>query len=158
VSQDARTRPIAHRTAFEAQIPTEVLRQNPSRSPVHHEGRAREAALPIPRRVVDRPQDSRRQSPDCRSATTALESAPRGEREVLTAAGYGLSVASNVPSPKYAALVAPCRPWAADFRFRPQTDSTAARAGGKLGNFGGFATPSVTQRNIQEPMHAISMR
>src|SRR5262249_49096769 len=33
-------RPIAHRTAFEAQIPTEVLRQDPSRSPVHHEGEA----------------------------------------------------------------------------------------------------------------------
>jgi hypothetical protein len=42
--------------------------------------------------------------------------------------------------------------WAADFRFRPQTDSTAARAGGKLGNFGGFATPSVTQRNAQNQM------
>ncbi len=167
VSRDARTRPIAHRAAFETQIPTEVLRQNPSRSPVHHEGGAGKAALPIPRRAVDRSQDRGRQSPDSRCATTALESAPRGKG--LTAAGCGLPVASNVPvsrtrwmypalSPKYAALVAPCRRWAADFRFRPQTDSTAARAGGKLGNFGGFATPSVTQRNAQNQMQAISTR
>jgi hypothetical protein len=41
----AQTRPIAHRAAFETQIPTEVLRQNPSRSPVHHEGGAGKAAL-----------------------------------------------------------------------------------------------------------------
>jgi len=86
VSQDARTRPIAHRAAFETQIPTEVLRQNPSRSPVHHECGAGKAALPIPRRAVDRSQDRGRQSPDSRSAATSLESAPRGEREVLTAA------------------------------------------------------------------------
>src|SRR5262249_327855 len=33
VSADARARPIAHRTAVEAQIPTEVLRQDRSRSP-----------------------------------------------------------------------------------------------------------------------------
>ena len=125
---------------------------------MHHEGGAGKAALPIPRRAVDRSQDRGRQSPDSRCAAATLEGVPCGEREVLAAAGYGLSVASNVPSPKYAALVAPCRRWAADFRFRPQTDSTAARAGGKLGNFGGFATPSVTQRNIQEPMRAISMR
>ena len=31
MSQDARTWPIAHRTAVEAQIPTEVLRQDQSR-------------------------------------------------------------------------------------------------------------------------------
>jgi hypothetical protein len=96
VSQDARTRPIAHRAAFEAQIPTEVLRQNPSRSPVHHEGGAGKAALPIPRRF-DRSQDHGRQSPDSRGAAATLESAPRGGREVLTAAGCGLPVASKGP-------------------------------------------------------------
>ena len=64
--------------AFEAQIPTEVLRQNPSRSPVHHEGGAGKAALPIPRRAVDRSQDRGRQSPDSRCAAATLESAPRG--------------------------------------------------------------------------------
>jgi hypothetical protein len=37
VSQDARARPLAERAAFEAQIPTEVLRQDQSRSAVHHE-------------------------------------------------------------------------------------------------------------------------
>ena len=42
----------AQRAAVEAQIPTEVLRQDPSRSPVHHEGGAGKAALPIPRRHV----------------------------------------------------------------------------------------------------------
>src|SRR5262245_15833282 len=31
-------RPLAERAAFEAQIPTEVLRQDRSRSAVHHEG------------------------------------------------------------------------------------------------------------------------
>jgi hypothetical protein len=50
-----------------------------------------------------------------------------------------------------ALMRASAAPGAADFLFRPQTDSTAARAGGKLGNFGGFATPSVTQRNAQKP-------
>ncbi len=44
------------------------------------------AALPIPRRVVDRPQDSRRQSADCRGAAMAVESAPRREADVLTLA------------------------------------------------------------------------
>src|SRR5215831_1143142 len=88
VSQDARTRPIAHRAAFEAQIPTEVLRQNPRRSPVHHEGGAGKTALPIPRRAIDRAQDRRRQSQNCRSAAAAVEGAPRGEREVLTAAKF----------------------------------------------------------------------
>jgi hypothetical protein len=91
VSRDARTRPIAHWTAIEAQIPTEVLRQDPSRSPVHHEGGAGKAALPIPRRAIDWSQDHGRQSPDCRGAATALESAPRGEREVPKAAGCGLT-------------------------------------------------------------------
>ena len=65
----------SHRAAFEAQIPTEVLRQDPSRSPVHHEGGAGKAALPFPRRAVDRAQDSRRQSQNCRSAATSLEGA-----------------------------------------------------------------------------------
>src|SRR5262249_42877863 len=54
VSPDARARPVAQGAAFEAQIPTEVLRQNPSRSPVHHEGGAGKAALPIPWRAIDR--------------------------------------------------------------------------------------------------------
>jgi hypothetical protein len=42
-------RPLAERAAFEAQIPTEVLRQDRSRSAVHHEGGAGQAAMPIPR-------------------------------------------------------------------------------------------------------------
>src|SRR5262249_62032583 len=57
VSPDARARPVAQGAAFEAQIPTEVLRQNPSRSPVHHEGGARKATLPLPWRAIDRSQD-----------------------------------------------------------------------------------------------------
>jgi hypothetical protein len=70
VSQDARTRPIAHRAAFEPQIPTELLRQNPPRSTLHREGgagkrRCRFHGVP--------------------SRSTALEGAPRGEG--LTAAG-----------------------------------------------------------------------
>ena len=83
MSRDARTRPIAHWTAIEAQIPTEVLRQDPSRSPVHHEGGAGKAALPIPRRAIDRSQDHGRQSPDCWSAATAVDSVPRCEADVL---------------------------------------------------------------------------
>ena len=83
VSADARARPIAHRAVFEAQIPTEVLRQDQSRSAVHHEGCAGKAALPIPRRAVDRSQDSRRQRQNCRSAATALEGVSRGRREIL---------------------------------------------------------------------------
>src|SRR5260221_6513770 len=51
-----RARPIAQRAAFEAQIPTEVLRQDQSRSSVHHEGCAGKAALPVPRRAVYRPK------------------------------------------------------------------------------------------------------
>src|SRR5262249_5007413 len=78
----------------EAQIPTEVLRQNPSRSAMHHEGGAGKAALPIPRRAVDRAQDSRRQSQNCRSAATSLEDVSGGEREVPKAAGCGLTAAS----------------------------------------------------------------
>jgi hypothetical protein len=35
-------------------IPTEVLRQDQSRSSVHHEGCAGKAALPVPRRDVHR--------------------------------------------------------------------------------------------------------
>ncbi len=41
-------RPVAQRAAFEAQIPTEVLRQDQSRSSVHHEDCAGKAALPVP--------------------------------------------------------------------------------------------------------------
>src|SRR6266478_1643846 len=48
VSQDVRAWPVAQRAAFEAQIPTEVLRQDQSRSSVHHEGCAGKAALPVP--------------------------------------------------------------------------------------------------------------
>jgi hypothetical protein len=73
VSADARARPIAHRAAFEAQIPTEVLRQDENRMPVHHEGDAGKTALPIPRRTIDRPQDRGRQSTDCRGAANASE-------------------------------------------------------------------------------------
>src|SRR6266446_1826319 len=48
VSAAVRARPVAHSAAFEAQIPTEVLRQDQSRSSVHHEGCAGKAALPVP--------------------------------------------------------------------------------------------------------------
>ena len=42
-------RGLSHReAAFEAQISTEVLRQDQSRSSVHHEGCAGKAALPVP--------------------------------------------------------------------------------------------------------------
>jgi hypothetical protein len=47
-------RPVAQRAAFEAQISTKVLRQDSSWSPVHHEGCAGKAALPVPRRDVHR--------------------------------------------------------------------------------------------------------
>jgi hypothetical protein len=57
VSQDARTRRIAHRASLEAQISTEVLRQDPSRSAVHHESGAGEKALPVSRRAIDRAED-----------------------------------------------------------------------------------------------------
>jgi hypothetical protein len=73
VSQDARARPLAERAAFEAQIPTEVLRQDQSRSAVHHEGGAGQAAMPIPRRAVYRAQNEGWSRPDSRSITTALE-------------------------------------------------------------------------------------
>jgi len=36
VSQDVRAWPVARRAAFEAQIPTKVLRQDPSRGTMHH--------------------------------------------------------------------------------------------------------------------------
>src|SRR6266446_3743149 len=65
LAQDVRAWPVAQRAAFEAQIPTEVLRQDQSRSPVHHEGAARKAALSLPWRTIDRSQDRGRQSPDC---------------------------------------------------------------------------------------------
>jgi hypothetical protein len=58
--------------AFEAQIPTEVLRQDQSRSPVHHEGAARKAALSLPWRNVHRAQDEAWSRPDRRSTATAL--------------------------------------------------------------------------------------
>jgi len=92
VSQDVRAWTVAQRAAFEAQIPTEVLRQNPSRRPVHHAGDTGKAALPVPRRAVDRPQDNRRQSQNCRSAATAVEGVPRtpsrrSERSDLIHAG-----------------------------------------------------------------------
>jgi hypothetical protein len=143
---------------------------------VHHEGGAGEAALPIPRRAVDRSQDRGRQGQNCRSAATSLESAPRGEREVLTAASQrwfppasgldALAPESGLPAMgnqyHYLTLCALMRasaaPGAADFLFRPQTDFDRRPSRGKLGNFGGFATPSVTQRNDQNQMQAISMR
>ena len=82
VSTDARVRPIAQRATFEAQILTEVLRQDESRMPVHHEGDAGKTA-PIPRRAVDRSQDNRRQSQNCRSTATAVESVPSRQADVL---------------------------------------------------------------------------
>ena len=47
MSAAVRARPVAQRAAFEAQISTKVLRQDSSRSPVHHEGAARKAALSL---------------------------------------------------------------------------------------------------------------
>ena len=42
-------RGLSHRgLPLKRQIPTEVLRQDSSRSPVHHEGAARKAALSVP--------------------------------------------------------------------------------------------------------------
>jgi hypothetical protein len=41
-------------TAFEAQIPTKVLRKDQSRSAVHHEGSAGKATLSVSRRDVHR--------------------------------------------------------------------------------------------------------
>ena len=74
VSTDARVRPIAQRATFEAQILTEVLRQDESRMPVHHEGDAGKTA-PIPRRAVDLAQDSRRQSQPKHSGVARTRSA-----------------------------------------------------------------------------------
>src|SRR5260370_19538222 len=48
--------PVAQRAAFEAQIPTEVLRQDSSGSPVHHDGAARQAAPPAARLNILRAQ------------------------------------------------------------------------------------------------------
>jgi len=53
--------------------PTEVLRQDPSRSSMHHEGGTAEGALPIPRRDVYRAQNKGWSRPDRRSSATALE-------------------------------------------------------------------------------------
>src|SRR5262245_47873935 len=83
VSADARARTIAHRAAFEAQIPTEVRRQDESRSPLHHESDAGKTALSLPWRTIDRSQDRGRQSADCRSTAAAVESVSRGRREIL---------------------------------------------------------------------------
>ena len=57
----------------EAQVPTEVLRQDPSRSTMHHEGGAGKAALPIPRRDVYRAQNKGWSRPDSGGTATALE-------------------------------------------------------------------------------------
>ena len=76
-------RGLAQRAAFEAQIPTKVLRQDPSRSPVHHEGSAGRAAMPLPWWAIDRPRDNRRQSQNCRSAATSLEGAFRAAHGTL---------------------------------------------------------------------------
>jgi hypothetical protein len=58
--------------AFEAHISTEMLRQNPSRSSVHHEGGPRKAALPVPRRDVYRAENGGWSRPDSRTTATAL--------------------------------------------------------------------------------------
>lgn len=76
VPQDVRARAVAQRAAAETQIPTEVLREDPSRSPVHHEGGARKATLPLPWRAIDRSQDRGRQSPHSRDAAATLEGVP----------------------------------------------------------------------------------
>jgi hypothetical protein len=75
--------PDAH---AEGQEPPEVLREDPSRSPVHHEGGAGKAALPIPRRAINWSQDRGRQGPDCGGAATTVESVPRRETNVLRVA------------------------------------------------------------------------
>jgi hypothetical protein len=73
VSQAARARPVAQRAAFEAQIQTEVLRQDQSRSCVPHEGCAGKAALPFPRRDVYWAQNKGRSRADSRGTATPLE-------------------------------------------------------------------------------------
>jgi hypothetical protein len=83
VSQDVRTWPVAQRAAVKAQIPTEVLRQNPSRRPVHHEGDAGKTALSLPWLTIDRSQDPGRESADCRGAAMAVEGVPRRQADVL---------------------------------------------------------------------------
>ena len=80
VSADARVRPVGTRAAFEAQIPTEVPRQDPSRSPLHHEGGARKASLPFTRWQVHWPSNGRRSRPHSSSSATALED-PFGRRK-----------------------------------------------------------------------------
>jgi hypothetical protein len=77
VPQEARARPVAQRAAFAAQIPTEVLRQDPSWSPVHHAGGAGKAALPVPRRAVERTENRRRPRAYCRGAAEAVERIPK---------------------------------------------------------------------------------
>jgi hypothetical protein len=76
VSPDARARPVAQGAAFEAQVPPEVRCEDSSRSPVHHEGGARKATLPLPWRAIDRSQDGGRQSPHSRGAAATLEGVP----------------------------------------------------------------------------------
>ena len=83
VSTDARVRPIAQRATFEAQILTEVLRQDESRMPVHHEGDAGKTALSLPWLTIDRSQDPGRESADCRGAAMAVEGVPRRQADVL---------------------------------------------------------------------------
>jgi hypothetical protein len=84
VSADARARPVAARAAPEAQIPTEVPRQDPSRSAVHHEGRARQAPVPIPWRKIDRSPNGCWPRQDSRSSATALEGVPVTESAVVS--------------------------------------------------------------------------
>jgi hypothetical protein len=72
VSQDVRARPVAQGAAVEAQIPTEVLRQDQSRSSLHHEGGAGKAALPVPRRNVYRAQNRGWSCPDSRNAASTV--------------------------------------------------------------------------------------
>jgi hypothetical protein len=73
VSQDARARPVERRPAVEAQISTEVLRQDESGSAVHHESGAGKKALPVSRRAIDRAEDCCRPRTHCRGTAAAVE-------------------------------------------------------------------------------------
>src|SRR5260370_2193871 len=66
-------RGLSHRGLPLKQISTKVLRQDSSRGPVHHEGCAGKAALPVSRRNVHRAQDEGWSRPDRRSIYTAVE-------------------------------------------------------------------------------------
>jgi hypothetical protein len=96
VPQDVRARAVAQRAAVETQIPTEVLREDPSRSPLHHEGGAGKAPLPVPRRIVDRTHDGRRQSQDCRSAATPPEGVSGGRQGILRSRSSAARGSSHV--------------------------------------------------------------